>query len=281
MTSSAGWSRVRIGAVFLVAAVIAALTPRLLSVVLPPDPLRNFVAYTAAKPVAALDFKDGDGQVRSLADFIGKVVVLNLWATWCVPCRKEMPALDRLQTSLGGRNFAVVPLSIDHGGRETVAKFYAENGIRELPVYTDTSGEALRALGAVGLPTTLVLDRAGEEIARIVGPAEWDAPEVVEFLKAVIAKQAVQSYEPSAASPTATRRPNPHELGAPTLASIAGQARSDCALLPHGKARVQRARDLGWPSAEGRAGHGQRLGADQARLQGWHFVCAPVGRIVA
>jgi len=206
MTSSAGWSRVRIGAVFLVAAVIAALTPRLLSVVLPPDPLRNFVAHAAAKPVAALDFKDGDGQVRSLADFNGKVVVLNLWAAWCVPCRKEMPALDRLQTALGGRNFAVVPLSIDEGGRETVAKFYAEIGIRQLPVYTDTSGEALRALGAVGLPTTLVLDRAGEEIARVVGPAEWDAPEVVEFLKAMIAKQAIQLYEPSGASLTEPRR---------------------------------------------------------------------------
>jgi thiol-disulfide isomerase/thioredoxin len=97
MTSSAGWSRVRIAAVFLAEAVVAAVTPRLLSVVLPPDPLRNFVAYAAAKPVAALDFKDGDGQVRSLADFNGKVVVLNLWAAWCVPCRKEMPALDRLQ----------------------------------------------------------------------------------------------------------------------------------------------------------------------------------------
>jgi thiol-disulfide isomerase/thioredoxin len=113
MTSSAGWSRVRIAAVFLAAAVIAAVTPRLLSVALPPDPLRNFIAYAAAKPVAALDFKDGDGKVRSLANFNGKVVVLNLWATWCVPCRKEMPALDRLQTPLGGRNFAVVPLSID------------------------------------------------------------------------------------------------------------------------------------------------------------------------
>jgi thiol-disulfide isomerase/thioredoxin len=204
MTSSAGWSRVRIAAVFLAAAVIVSVTPRFLSVVLPPDPLRNFIAYAAAKPVAALDFKDGDGQVRSLADFNGKVVVLNLWAAWCVPCRKEMPALDRLQAALGGRNFAVVPLSIDRGGRETVAKFYVEIGIRELPVYTDTSGEALRALGAVGLPTTLVLDRAGEEIARIVGPAEWDAPEVVEFLKAMIAKQAVQLYEPSPA--TLTRR---------------------------------------------------------------------------
>jgi thiol-disulfide isomerase/thioredoxin len=133
---------------------------------------------------------DGDGQVRSLADFNGKVVVLNLWATWCVPCRKEMPALDRLQASLGGADFAVVPLSIDRGGRETVAKFYAEIGIRKLPVYTDASGEAVHALGAVGLPTTLVLDRAGEEIARIIGPADWDAPKVAEILKLMIATQA-------------------------------------------------------------------------------------------
>ena len=183
----------KIAAVFLAAAVIAAVTPRLLSVVLPPDPLRNFVAYAAAKPVAALDFKDGDGQVRSLADFNGKVVVLNLWAAWCVPCRKEMPALDRLQTSLGGRNFAVVPLSIDRGGRETVANFFAEIGIRELPVYTDTSGEALRALGAVGLPTTLVStgpvrDRPHRRPSRVGRYGSCD------FLKAMIAKQAVQLY---------------------------------------------------------------------------------------
>jgi thiol-disulfide isomerase/thioredoxin len=158
------------------------------------EPPKNFILLDQPRAVAAINFGDGQGRARSLADFKGKVVLLNIWATWCVPCRKEMPALDRLQTSLGGRNFAVVPLSIDRGGRETVAKFYAEIGIRELPVYTDTSGEALRALGAVGLPTTLVLDRAGEEIARIVGPAEWDAPEVVEFLKAMIAKQAVQLY---------------------------------------------------------------------------------------
>ena len=182
------------------------MTPRLLSVVLPPDPLRNFVAYAAAKPVAALDFKDGDGQVRSLADFNGKVVVLNLWAAWCVPCRKEMPALDRLQTSLGGRNFAVVPLSIDRGGRETVAKFYAEIGIRELPVYIDTSGEALPALGAVGLPTTLVLDRAGEEIARIVGPAEWDAPKLSNSSRRSSQSKPSNYIEPSGASLTATWR---------------------------------------------------------------------------
>jgi thiol-disulfide isomerase/thioredoxin len=188
MTLGLGWSGARTMAVFLVLAVVAALTPRLLSMALPPDPLRNFVAYAAAKPVAPLDFMDGDGQVRSLADFNGKVVVLNLWATWCVPCRKEMPALDRLQASLGGPDFEVVPVSIDRGGRETVAAFYAQKGIRELPIYNDTSGEALHALGAIGLPTTVVLDRAGEEIARIVGPAEWDAPEVAELLKTMIVK---------------------------------------------------------------------------------------------
>jgi thiol-disulfide isomerase/thioredoxin len=150
---------------------------------------------------------DGDGQVRSLADFNGKVVVLNLWATWCVPCRKEMPALDRLQTSLGGPDFAVVPLSMDRGGRETVAKFYAQMGIRELPIYTDTSGEALHALGAVGLPTTLVLDRAGEEIARIVGPAEWDTPEVAEFLKPMIANKAVPTTRAERGDPDSHAAP--------------------------------------------------------------------------
>jgi thiol-disulfide isomerase/thioredoxin len=188
MTLGFGWSGARNVAILLVAAGIAAVTPHLLSVALPPDPLRNFVAYAAAKPVAPLDFVDGEGQVRSLANFSGKVVVLNLWATWCVPCRKEMPALDRLEASLGGPDFEVVPISIDRGGREIVAAFYAQKGIRELPIYNDTSGEALHALGAIGLPTTLVLDRAGEEIARIVGPAEWDAPEVAELLKKMIVK---------------------------------------------------------------------------------------------
>ena len=187
MAFTARHSRARTAAFLLVAILVAAVLPRVLNVFLPPDPLRNFVAYTVAKPVAALEFMDGDGQLRSLADFQGKVVLLNLWATWCVPCRREMPALDRLQASLGGLGFKIVPLSIDRGGRETVAKFYTEIGIRDLQICTDPSGEALHEAGAIGLPTTLVLNRAGEEIARIIGPAEWDAPEIIEFLKAKIA----------------------------------------------------------------------------------------------
>ncbi len=152
------------------------------------EPLKNFVTHETPQPVPAINFEDGQGQKQSLADFTGKVVVLNIWATWCVPCRKEMPALDRLQGALGGPDFSVVPLSLDRSGIDTVAKFYDDIGVRNLPIYVDTSGKAVRELGAVGLPTTLILDRAGLEIGRMVGPAEWDSPEVAEFLKPIIAK---------------------------------------------------------------------------------------------
>jgi thiol-disulfide isomerase/thioredoxin len=150
---------------------------------------KNFAMHDAARPVATIKFDDGQGQSRSLADFKGKVVLLNIWATWCVPCRKEMPALDRLQALLGGADFEVVPISIDRGGIETVGKFYAEISLQNLAMYIDSSGQMLRALGAVGLPTTLLIDRGGNEIGRIVGPAAWDAPEIVEFLRSIMLKR--------------------------------------------------------------------------------------------
>jgi hypothetical protein len=100
-----------------------------------------------------------------------------------------MPALDRLQGALGGTDFEVVPLSIDRGGIETVRNFYSEIGVRHLAMYIDSSGQALRALGAVGLPTTLIIDRDGQEIGRVIGPAEWDSPEIADVLKPVISKQ--------------------------------------------------------------------------------------------
>jgi thiol-disulfide isomerase/thioredoxin len=144
---------------------------------------KNFVILEAPRMIPPISFEDGQGQKRSLADFKRKVVVLNIWATWCVPCRREMPALDQLQAELGGPEFDVVPLSIDRKGVEAINKFYSEIGIRNLPMYVDVSGKAIRELGAVGLPTTLILDRAGQEIARVVGPLEWDASVVVEFIR--------------------------------------------------------------------------------------------------
>jgi len=151
---------------------------------------KNFVMRQSAQPVPAIDFADSEGRAHGLAEFKGRVVVLNVWATWCVPCRTEMPALDRLQASLGGPEFAVVPISIDRGGAAKVAGFYSDIGIQNLAIYVDASGNALRDIGAVGLPTTLILDRAGREIGRIVGPAEWDDPAIVELLRRVVATPA-------------------------------------------------------------------------------------------
>jgi thiol-disulfide isomerase/thioredoxin len=148
---------------------------------------RSFVMHGAPKPMTAIAFEDSEGRAQSLDDFKGKVIVLNVWATWCVPCRKEMPALDRLQATLGSPDFEVVPVSIDRGGIETVRKFYTEIGVHNVGMYVDPSGKALPAVKAVGLPTTLLVDRAGQEIGRIVGPAEWDSPDMVGFLRPIIA----------------------------------------------------------------------------------------------
>lgn len=137
----------------------------------------------APRPLPDLAFVDGDGRPLTLADFRGKVVLLNIWATWCVPCREEMPTLDRLQAELGGPDFAVVALSIDRAGAKAVHEFYEEIGIRHLGLYVDSSGKASRDVGVVGLPTTLLVDREGRELGRLIGPAEWDSPEAVTFIR--------------------------------------------------------------------------------------------------
>ncbi len=133
-----------------------------------------FIALQTPRPVAPLSFSNGDGAPLTLADFHGRMVLLNLWATWCVPCRKEMPALDRLQAKLGGPGFAVVPLSIDHRGRDAVARFYREVGVKSLRIYVDKSANVIYAVNAVGMPTTLLIDAQGRELGRVIGPAEWD-----------------------------------------------------------------------------------------------------------
>lgn len=149
----------------------------------------NFLLHEAPAPMPELQFSDGEGRPLSLADFRGKVVLLNIWATWCVPCRKEMPTLDRLQVALGGTSFEVVALSIDRGGADAVRKFYVETGIQRLAVRVDTSSQVGFALATVGLPTTLLIDGGGRELGRLIGPAEWDAPEMVAFLKSTVEQQ--------------------------------------------------------------------------------------------
>jgi len=140
-------------------------------------------AGTASPSLPEIRFQDARGDIRALADFRGRVVLLNLWATWCVPCRKEMPSLDRLQARLGGPAFEVVALSIDRSP-QAVREFYQQYGIRALALYIDPSTEVTRTVGAVGIPITLLVDGEGRERWRRVGPAEWDAPtEVAEIRK--------------------------------------------------------------------------------------------------
>lgn len=131
-------------------------------------------------------FVDGEGRELSLEDFRGRIVLLNVWATWCVPCREEMPTLDRLQERLGGEDFHVLPLSIDRAGLDVVRRFYEEIGIRHLGLYLSEGMRAMRELYVVGLPTTLLIDRNGRELARLVGPAEWDSADAITQFQSLI-----------------------------------------------------------------------------------------------
>ena len=151
-----------------------------------------FSTHAAPRPLPEIRFENGDGESMSLADFRGSVVLLNLWATWCAPCRREMPTLDRLQATLAGPDFQVVALSIDRQGLPAVKEFYAELGLEMLPIYVDETGAAQRALSVLGLPTTLLLDREGSEIGRLLGPAEWDGPEMVAFLRDYVNRTAAE-----------------------------------------------------------------------------------------
>jgi thiol-disulfide isomerase/thioredoxin len=156
------------------------------------EPVRQLALHETPVAVPTISFADEAGAPRSLADFRGKVVLLNIWATWCVPCRTEMSTLDRLQAVLGGPDFEVVALSIDRGGPEVVRRFFDEIGIQHLAVNIDTTTGAAFELGAVGLPATLLIDRDGMEVGRVIGPAEWDSEEMVSALKTLIADEPAQ-----------------------------------------------------------------------------------------
>jgi thiol-disulfide isomerase/thioredoxin len=158
--------------------------------------LQGFVVRPMPKAVPEIHFQDKDGKTRTLADFRGKIVLLNIWATWCAPCREEMPTLDRLQAELGGPDFEVVALSIDRGGFDVIAKFFAEVGVQRLTMYLDSTAEASSTLGAVGLLTSLLIDRDGTEIGLLIGPATWDAPEMVEFIRGRLDKKSTSIGPP-------------------------------------------------------------------------------------
>jgi thiol-disulfide isomerase/thioredoxin len=131
-----------------------------------------------------LKFVDAQNHPVTLASFRGRPLLLNIWATWCVPCRKEMPSLDRLQALVPPNALTVLTLSIDRQGVEAVKAFYDELHLRSLSIYVDPSSQAAAKLGLSGVPGTLLIDAQGREIGRKLGPAEWDSPEVLSILNA-------------------------------------------------------------------------------------------------
>jgi thiol-disulfide isomerase/thioredoxin len=146
-----------------------------------------FLVWPQPKPVPELAITDANDASKILADFRGKVVLLNIWATWCHPCREEMPTLDKLQAALGGKDFEVVAVNIDKAGDEKAKDFLRERGAEHLALYTDPSDRLFVALKSVGMPTSILIDRDGREVGRLVGPADWNSPEAVALMKAVIA----------------------------------------------------------------------------------------------
>ncbi|MCV9967552.1 TlpA family protein disulfide reductase [Pararhizobium sp. BT-229] len=165
---------------------VAAITPFLKGQVAAMAPVSE------PRQLAGLTFKDNDGKDLTLADFTGKTVLLNLWATWCVPCREEMPALNALQKAEGSDTFEVVAVNIDIGDDEKPKTFLNETGVHELGYYRDASMGVFNALKkeglAFGLPVTLLMDDKGCLISSMNGPAAWDSDDARALVKAAIGK---------------------------------------------------------------------------------------------
>lgn len=151
----------------------------------------NFKAKPSPQPVPDFTFENADGEALTLKDFRGKLVLLNIWATWCAPCREEMPELDRLEAELGSDRFEVVALSVDSKGQKLVRDFLAEVGAGHLGLYIDPTAKANFTLGAFGLPTTLLISPEGEELGRMVGPAPWASEDAKAFIE-----EALRLYVP-------------------------------------------------------------------------------------
>jgi len=135
------------------------------------------------RPGHDVAWRDEGGNEVTLADFRGKVVMVNYWATWCAPCIRELPSIDRLQAELGGEDFTVVAINIDRGGKGVAAPFAERLALKNLALYLDPRNLTTRAIGVNVMPTTIIYDRAGQEVGRMEGGAEWDAPEAKALMR--------------------------------------------------------------------------------------------------
>ncbi len=147
-----------------------------------------FLVKPERPAVPDLNFKGAQGNGLKLSQWKGRVVLVNLWATWCAPCRKEMPTLADLQKQLGSKDFEVIAMSVDRKGIEASSAYLKETGADALGLYVDETTKSLGDLQGLGLPLSILVDRKGREIGRLLGPAEWNSSEAMALVKAAIAE---------------------------------------------------------------------------------------------
>lgn len=148
--------------------------------------MAKLITFDEPIPVPDLPFTDETGATHSLTDFRGKVVLLNFWATWCIPCRTEMPTLDALQAAMASKDFTVLTIASGRNPQGQIARFFDQANVTHLPRYQDESQRIARGMGVIGLPVTVLIDRKGREIARMIGDAQWNAPEAHALIAAAL-----------------------------------------------------------------------------------------------
>lgn len=148
----------------------------------PPETLGQFSPLAKPRPAPAVSFTSRDGKAMTLADFRGRMLLVNLWATWCGPCVKEMPSLQSLQAAFGP-DLTILAISQDRGGAAVVDAFAAKHGLDRLSIYLDPKAEASQIFAVAGLPTSFLIDRDGRILGRLEGAADWTAPKLVALLR--------------------------------------------------------------------------------------------------
>ena len=149
--------------------------------------MRKLTLHSAPIPLANVGFINQDGSDMTLADYNGKYVLVNFWATWCAPCRKEMPQLSALQSELGGDRFQVVTIATGRNARPAMEAFFKEIGVDNLPLHTDPSQALAQSLDVLGLPNSVIIDPDGNEIGRLRGEADWTSESAMAILTTLIA----------------------------------------------------------------------------------------------
>jgi thiol-disulfide isomerase/thioredoxin len=142
-------------------------------------PAAELLVHNSHRRLTDFTFSDGSGRSLTLDHFRGTFILVNVWATWCPPCKKEMASLNHLVLLLANKNIRIVPISIDVSGAPSVQSFYERLGLKNLSIYVDPAKNVMDALAITGIPTTLLIGRDGREIGRMMGPAQWDAPESI------------------------------------------------------------------------------------------------------